>query len=409
MKRIQLFSLSLCLFVLHLPAQTTVYCPEAGVLSGAIAALNINKDTITYLQVSGNIDARDFKELKSYSKLKSLDMSKVTINAYTGLEGTSFAKFVNGINMPITYIANEIPEYGISGGIERFVFPDSVKKISDYLFSNLGIKEIIFPPKLECIGNYAFRNCIALNSALVFPSTLQFIGNAPFIYCTNIPKITFDKQSPYFVVDDKDVVYSLNLDTLLFFPPYYKGKYQMNPRTKVIPNDAVRGVEGLTALIFPDSLELLGARSFMDCKNLKWINLKNATTFTSYKKTAPLNTFAACYIDTIYASCRQRPAGSLAAMLLGFPGRTNCKVFVPLDSVEVFKKDSLWKEFSHIYGIETLPTSFDKTELTSFRILNVTPQASDTTFSSATFEFHGNNISQYFLSDQSLENNTNKS
>ncbi len=433
MKRIQLFSLSLCMFVLHLSAQTTVYCPEVGTLSGAIAALNINKDTISNLQVSGSIDARDFKELKSYPSLKSIDMSKATIYAYTGFEGTATAKFVNGVSVPITYIENEIPEYGTNGGIERFVFPDSIKKVGDYLFSSQGIKEIVFPPKLESIGKYAFdkclylkkvaipanlkylgecafRNCEALNSPLVFPPTLQVIGNAPFMYCTNIPKITFDKQSPYFVVDDKDVVYSLNLDTLLFFPPYYKGKYQMNPKTKVVKRQLAEGVEGLTALIFPDSLEFLGNRAFLYCKNLKWVNLKNATTFTSHiRNGGPASAFGSCPIDTIYASCRQQPASSAKLILLSFLARASCKVFVPLDSVEVFKKDSLWKEFSHIYGIETMPTSFDKPELTSFRILNVTPQASDTNFISATFELHGNNISQYLLSDQSLENNTNKS
>lgn len=409
MKRIQFYLFFISLIALKLSAQTTVYCPEVGTISTAIDALNINKDTITFLQVSGNIDARDFKKLKSYTQLRSIDMSKAMIYAYTGFEGTSNAKFIDGVSVPIEYFANEIPEYGIGGGIERFVFPDSVKKISDYSFSNLGIKEIIFPPRLERIGNYAFRNCNALNSPLIFPKTLQFIGNSPFMYCTNIPKITFDKQSPYFVVDDKDVVYSSNLDTLLFFPPYYKGKYKMNPKIKILPNDVVRGVAGLTAIAFPDSLEYLGARSFEDCSNLRWIDFKNATTFTNHaKKTAPMNTFAACHIDTMYVSCRQRPATNLVVILLG-SGIKDSKVFVPLDSVEVFKKDSLWQEFPNVYGVETMPTSLDKPEITSFRISNVAQQSSDTTFSSVTFEFHGNNISQYFLSDQSLANNTNKS
>jgi len=56
-----------------------------------------------------------------------------------------------------------------------------------------------------------------------------------------------------------------------------------------------------------------------------------------------------------------------------------------------------------------MPASFDKPEITSFRILNINPQVSDATFYSATFEIHGNNITKYFLSDQSLENNSNKS
>jgi len=432
MKRILLFSLSLWLFVLSLSAQTIVYCPESGALTGTIAALNINKDTITYLQVSGSIDARDFKELLSYSALRSIDMSKVKINAYTGIYGP-VNSIVDGIKLPVAYHANEIPKYGIGFNLERFVFPDSIKKVGDYLFSNHSIREIIFPPKLEWIGKYAFdeclylnkliipsnlkylgecafRNCKELNSPLVFPGTLQVIGNAPFMYCTNIPQITFDKHSPNFVIDAKDVVYSLNLDTLLFFPPYYKGKYQMNPKTKIIKSQSVEGVEGLTALVFPDSLESMGFRAFLGCKNLKWVNLKNATTFTSHIKSGgPISAFAGCPIDTIYASCRQKPATSARLILLSFLARTSCKVFVPLDSAEVFKKDSLWSEFSHIYGIETMPASFDKPEITSFRILNINPQVSDATFYSATFEIHGNNITKYFLSDQSLENNSNKS
>ena len=187
MKRVQLFLLFLCLFVSHLSAQTAVYCPEAGIFSSTIAALNINKDTITYLKVGGVIDARDFKEIKYFSKLKSIDMSKVTINAYTGLDGTANAKFVDDVEVPTIYLANEIPEYGISGGVERFVFPYSIKKVGDYLFSNHGIKEVVFPPKLDSVGKYAFAECVYLKKVVIPANSTPSSLSISFAACTAVP------------------------------------------------------------------------------------------------------------------------------------------------------------------------------------------------------------------------------
>lgn len=423
MKRI-LLSFVFCLCVLWVKAQTVVYCSEAGMLSSVVTDLNIGKDTVTDLRISGYIDARDFKELRTYAKLRSLDLAKVTINAYTGMDGP-YGEYIDGVPVPIVFAANQVPDRSIGFNLEKFVFPNSVTNIVDQTFYGRSVKEVILPPKLESIGAYAFADCLNLNNIIIpdslkylgefafrkctglttpviFPKTLKVIGNAPFIYCSKVPQVTFDKKSPYFVVDEHGVVYSNNLDTLLFFPPYFKGKYRINPNVKTIKEYSVAGVEGLTSLVFSDSLEFLGMWALSGCKNLRWVDFKSPTTFSRYSESVPSCSYAflQCPLDTIYVSCRQRPANRARTMWWFQRCINTGKLFVPLDSIEQFKNDTIWGQFNHIYGVQTMPLSLDKPEITSFRVHNISTQTTDTTFSTVIFELHGNNILNYNLSSE---------
>ena len=46
------------------------------------------KSTVTNLTLNGTIDARDFKTMKSMSKLSTVDLGNVRIHSYTGTGGT---------------------------------------------------------------------------------------------------------------------------------------------------------------------------------------------------------------------------------------------------------------------------------------------------------------------------------
>ena len=65
----------------------TVVLDKAGGLANALALANTN--AITELKISGKMDSRDFRTIRDHMpRLKQLDLSNVTIEAYKGLDGT---------------------------------------------------------------------------------------------------------------------------------------------------------------------------------------------------------------------------------------------------------------------------------------------------------------------------------
>jgi hypothetical protein len=198
------------LFSLSLHAVTTINVTTAGMLTTLIS--DQDKATITNLTLTGNIDARDFKCIRDEMPLlEVLDMSTVTIDAFTG-DGGTYDDFFNK-----KYLANEVPRssftiYGsrslikslalpaslTSIGIaaiahcsklESITIPSGVKTIKDGAFSNCDkLTGITLPGSLTSIGTSAFENCLALTSVNI-PSSVQSIGSSAFYYCPNLNTI----------------------------------------------------------------------------------------------------------------------------------------------------------------------------------------------------------------------------
>jgi len=86
---------------------TTIHV-SAGELSEMLSALQ--KASITGLQLTGSIDARDFKTMRdSMPALSDIDINAVSVSAYTGTQGTAGTQ-------SIAYPADGIPQSAFSLG-----------------------------------------------------------------------------------------------------------------------------------------------------------------------------------------------------------------------------------------------------------------------------------------------------
>lgn len=71
----------------------------------------------------------------------------------------------------------EQPDYG---GL-TIVFPNTLRHIENYAFSNSRLEDFSFPNSLETIGNSAFENTIFVKcNKLIFPSSVNMIGESAF-------------------------------------------------------------------------------------------------------------------------------------------------------------------------------------------------------------------------------------
>jgi hypothetical protein len=127
--------LSLLFITLFSQAQVTktINITTAGTLSTLLTSNE--KSTVTQLNVTGSIDASDFKCMRDQMPaLSVIDLHLANISAYIGTSGTSTAT--------TDYNQNEIPAYA---------FYNSAAKAS-----KTSLIYVLVPNTLSSIGTYAF-------------------------------------------------------------------------------------------------------------------------------------------------------------------------------------------------------------------------------------------------------------
>jgi len=153
--------LALFSFMATAQVSKTVNVPIAGLLSTLLTPTELS--TITNLTVTGSIDARDVKTMRDNMPLLAvLDIGAVSIQAYTGSDGT----YLFGST---TYPANEMPVYSFYQG--NFSGKNTLKTIT-------------LPASITSIGDYAFRNCMGFSGSLILPNSVTTIGSEAFFACS---------------------------------------------------------------------------------------------------------------------------------------------------------------------------------------------------------------------------------
>ncbi|MDR2824956.1 MAG: leucine-rich repeat domain-containing protein, partial [Prevotellaceae bacterium] len=199
---------ALCLITSNLTAQTTVGVANGGGLEAAVKAQQPNVSLVTNLAVTGTIDARDFRFIRDSlnSTLVSLDLSGVSIVAYSGTLGTAYT--TEGNDQNATYGANAVPlgafyhrkQTGSSffptitekkmTVLQTLTLPNAITAIGNDAFNGSAVTSLdLSATAVQTIGNNVFSKCAALQTILL-PNTLQTIGDTPFPYCTSLQSVT---------------------------------------------------------------------------------------------------------------------------------------------------------------------------------------------------------------------------
>jgi hypothetical protein len=274
--------------------------------------------TITSLTLSGTIDARDFKTMRDeMPALTDIDLSGVTIVAYSGTEGTDRN---NGI-----YAANCIPSFA-------FYNYDAGK-------GNTVLRSVVLPLSVTSIGSFAFFYCTNLNSINIPPSVIS-IEFLAFSSCTglstiNIPasvnlidKTAFDGFSALITVAENNLVYSAidgilfnkNQTTLIKCPVSKTGYYSIPSSVTSIQYYAFASCQGLTKVTIPSSVNSIEGRAFSFCTNLSSI---------ISERTNPI------YLDSSIG-------------VFEFVNKKTCTLYVPYGAKPAYQAANQWKDFTNI-------------------------------------------------------------
>lgn len=245
MKKYTLVSIFVFLsYLTYAQTSKSVNITTPGTLFNQISSTE--QKTLNTLSVSGNIDARDIAFVRDKIRnIATLNLSAVTIKAYSGTEGT-----VSGILT--SYPANELPAYAFYNSqlltykpsLVNVTLPSNLTSIGTLAFYytwNLGTINI--PASVVSIADYAFYGCYSMTSFSVNASNTRY---------SSLSGVLFNKSQ----------------DTLFVCPNGKSGTYTIPATVKHLANSAFENCYNLSNLTLPATLLSVGNYAFAYCSGI---------------------------------------------------------------------------------------------------------------------------------------------
>ena len=283
----------------------------------SLSEINVSSASKTYKSVDGIVYSADGKKLlycpltKSGTVTIPNGVQTVDIGAFIGCSLVTDVVLPNTINYvgecafyntKITAVTFKGTNLGTGVTIGKYAFRgckslgtlnlesgSRITTISEGAFYGCtSISAISLPASVKSIGKDAFRGCVGLET-LAFAengATLTFgegafagctglsrielpdyVSEMPSVFagCTNITEIVVSPTNPYFESID-GVLYNEAITELIFFPRGKTGTYTVPGTVKIIGSGVFSGVTGLTRLVLPNSLEIIGDEAFRGFK-----------------------------------------------------------------------------------------------------------------------------------------------
>jgi len=165
------------------------------------------------------------------------------------------------------------------GNTTKIIIPEGVLEIGNnsFNFSNDKSLEVVFPSTLKKIGDYSFGNCYLSN--LVLPDSLEYIGASVFAntncYDVKVPSklkyLGYNSMVNVMINDQSGNDMSIIGDGVLFKYRGAQSKVSIPDGIKYIAPGAFENT-GITSVIIPDSVTIIGVKAFSNCRVLKKVS-----------------------------------------------------------------------------------------------------------------------------------------
>ena len=216
-----------------------------------------------------------------------------------------------------------IGDYAFSGysSLTSVTIPNSVTTIGEGAFSHCkALASVTIGNSVTTIGVYAFSNCSSLTSVTI-PNSVTTIGKEAFYKCSSLKSVTIPNS------------------------------------VTTIWDGAFEACASLASITIPNSITTIWDRIFSSCASLTSITIPTGvvairySAFSGCKNVKQITVEAVTPPDCYYESFK------------GVNTR-ECKLFVPKNSVDAYKKADGWKEFFLIEGSTTgiINNIYNKTE-----------------------------------------------
>jgi hypothetical protein len=286
---------------------------------------------ITHLLLITCIFAQEFEVNNIKYNVTSGNPSEVEViqksGGYSGNIVIPAQVTYNTITFSVTRIGSDA--FYSCSNLTSITLPNTIISIGRSTFSSCtGLSSIILPNSLTYIDESAFSNCSGLSS-LTIPNSVTEIGWMAFSLCSGLTSINVDSANEYYVSLD-DVLYTINMDTLLQFP--------LN--------------KNITTFNIPNSVTIVGHRSFNKATRLEYVSIPNSVTMLGHRafnECTGLTTIACCAPTppTLFSSNNSNAFEGLWTLLI--------TLYIPNESVSIYAETEVWQDFI-LTGIDNCNT-----------------------------------------------------
>ena len=293
----------------------------------------------------------------------------------TGITSVSIPEGVVCINDSAFYACEVLADVNFPNSIERIgtqafqfgralkdvTFGSSLKTIGDDAFMGChSFPTLTIPDNVEHIGKRAFDSCKGLKTVTI-GSGATSIGSDAFTSCISLEEMTVSAENPVYCSAD-GVLFNKDKTALICYPAAKTGDYVVPGSVTEIGLRAFYDCEGLTAVTLPEGLISIGQANFTHCIGLKEVVIPNSVTSigaTAFSACTGLTTltigssvttigamsFMSCTALTTIYNYAVTPQEIDFYSFLQVPAAA-CTLYVPAESVELYKAAPVWKNFN---------------------------------------------------------------
>ena len=270
----------------------------------------------------------------------------------------------------------EIPKYCFQEAkmLKTIALPRNLRSIKSSAFSNcVNLSNLIFPNNLENIESYVFWKCTSLPSVLKLPVSLKNIDGTSFGRCNQVKEFSIPNGAIYTTIDG--VLFSSDLSTLVLFPGK-EGNYEVPTGTiklgrgafcraiinelklpntlRTIEENSIYACNNLTEIKIPEGVTDIGRDCIHNCENLNYIELPSTLEGIGHFSLVDVYNEDKQYKVVCHAPYPPQAEGILCN------SDNKATLYVPQESVELYKITPNWKTFSQILPItdDIIPSKY---------------------------------------------------
>ena len=252
--------------------------------------------------------------------------------------------------------------------VVHYFIGNSVTSIGDYAFSDCNLQSVSIPNSVKTIGSHAFHSS-GLTSVKI-PNGVISIGDGAFSYCTDLTSLAISRS----VTNIGSWAFELCGLTSIVIDPYNKIYDSRNNCNAIIETATNELIQGCKSTIIPNTVDSIGASAFFACdlnsitipegvETIKrdafiYCDQLTSVTIPSSVKIIEESAFGACTAlkkivnySSVPQVCAYIFKDSDTSSSI-FVNLSACTLYVPGESVELYKKAEEWKLFSNIQPIE---------------------------------------------------------
>lgn len=258
--------------------------------------------------------------------------------------------------------------------LKTVVLPRNLRTIKKWAFSYcVNLSNLVFPNGLETIEGNVFWKCTSLPSVLKLPASLQSIDGSSFGRCDQIKEFSIPNGAAYTAVNG--VLFTSDLSTLVLFPGK-EGKYEVPAGTiklgkgsfcraiinelklpmtlKEIEEKSIFDCNELTELRVPEGVTSIGGNCIYSCEKLNFIELPSTLEKIGGLSLRDVRNEDKQYKVICHAAYPPQATGALCVL------NNKGTLYVPQESVELYKITPNWKGFSQILPItdDVIPSKY---------------------------------------------------